>query len=170
MTDFNLLNSALNEIYFTLLEGADGSGTGKVNEKWRVTSQTKFDDYIDYLNSQSENDNDLEKIDILKKGPAISDDNIGVYVYTQSGDESVIADFVDGIVYATVFVDMRVRKEQTPYLWKYQDAMMNFLMSFTFGIATIGVSAKTYSIDNQDSGNYATFRVDFILQPLNDAN
>ena len=170
MMDFDLSNNALNEIFFTILKGADSSGTGKIDKYWKVISQTKFDDYIDYLNDKSQTDNDLEKISVLKKGYPIGDDSIGVYVYTQSGEDSIGVDFVDGLVYATVFVEIRIKKEQTSYIWKYQDAMLNFLMSYNFGIATAGITAKTYNIDNQDNANYSQIRVDFILQSLSDVN
>ena len=50
MMDFDLSNNALNEIFFTILKGADRSGTGKIDNYWKVISQTKFDYYIKYLN------------------------------------------------------------------------------------------------------------------------
>ena len=162
-----LVNSALNELYLYFL------GNGKINTKtWEVVKQTGFDDYLDELNALFENDTDLQHIDILKKGFANTANNnkIGIYIRTDSSVESVVVNFSDNTVYATVFVDIRLRDEQSAYVWKYQDAVTDFLMSKPIGLETLGIIPRTYNKDNQDVANYATIRVDFILDNLVDEN
>lgn len=171
MVEYNLVNDALNEIFLYLLKGEDGSGSGKVNSKWEITSPSAFDEYIDERNALYDNDSDLQHIEILKKGYPSTDDRRGIYVYTLSKDSSIVVDLSSEFPRAmsTVFVEFRIRAEETAFIWKYQDALTGFFLETDFGEGgTLGMIIDTYSLDHQDSANYSIFRIDFVLKNLSD--
>lgn len=162
------LNTALNLVYLFLLKGIDGDGKGKVNDNWEIQDgyQSAFDDYIDEYNAEFSNDKDLLKMEILKKGFPVDSNRRGVYVYTDSSDQSLIKDYTSSKVYATVIIQIRIRKEQSGYEWKYQDALIDYLEKLD--IEPVGVLATTYSTKNQDGFNGAIVRFDFVLDYLSD--
>lgn len=162
------LNTALNIIYLYLLKGADGEGNCKVNSNWEIEDgyQSSFDDFIDEYNAEFSNDKDLQKMEIVKKGYPTDQNRRGIYVYTDSSDQSLIIDWADGKVYATIIIQIRIRSEQKGYEWKYQDALTDYLSQVE--LDTVGLIATTYSQNNQDSFNGATIRFDFVLDYLSD--
>lgn len=162
--DFDLTNKALNELFFTFM----GEGSIKSDGSWIIDKQIAFNDYIDQKNAESTTDTDLDRIKYLKKGVPIQRGKLGLYVYTLSNEESTYVDYAAGYIYSTVFVEIDIENSQSALIWKYQDALLNFLMHYDFGLATVSMGAKTYTTESQDNGNYAVVQVDFVLQAISD--
>jgi len=171
MANKRYLNTALNTIYLYLLKGVNGTGDGKVNSNWEIdkNNQSAFDDFLDEFNAEFSNDKDLKKMEILKKGYPNDENRRGIYVYTDSDDQSLIIDWADGKVYATIYVQIRIRDEQNDYVWKYQDALTDYLQSDQLDIIErVGIIAKSYNKENQDGFNGSIIRFDFVLDYLTD--
>lgn len=169
MSEGRYLNTALNLIYLYLLKGKNGDGTGEIKKdnSWELVKQSAFDDFLDEYNSKYQNDTDLDKLQILKKGYPTATNKIGVYVYTLSDTESILVNYDDNKVYASIFIEIRIRDNQSDYIWKYQDALTDYLKELDSVIPII-ILGTTYNKENQDTANYAVIRYDFVLDNISD--
>lgn len=151
----DLCNGALNEVYLTLIDG------GRINNSGDVVEDPNFNKYLE--------ENNLEKLVKFVKGFPGSYDHNGIYVHTTSQLDSNVVDYVDNVAIANVVVELIIRDALAEkYLWKYQDALMNFLMMYEFGVANVSLAATTFSKMAGDNGNYCTIQMCFVQRPLSD--
>ena len=152
----DLCNGGLNEVYLTLIAG------GKINSEGLVKEDPDFNESLEA--------NGLEKLTRFLKGYPGGYDHNGIYVHTASKVPSTEVDYVNAVAISTIVVEMIIRDALAKYLWKYQDALLNFLMSYEFGVANISMDVTTYTKQEGANGNYCTVEMCFILRPLADSD
>ena len=152
----DLCNGGLNEVYLTLISG------GKIDSNGLVKQDPDFNAYLE--------DNNLQKMMRFLKGFPGGYDHNGIYVHTSSKVPSTEVDYVNSVVISTVVIEMIIEDTLAKYLWKYQDALLNFLMSYEFGVANIAMDVTTYTKNEGANGNYCTVEMCFVLRPLTDSD
>jgi len=114
----------------------------------------------------------LEVPIVVKKGYPNKTEfkNVEIYVNTSSYGDSLRYTTEDAVIEVAIIVDVFLPDNKVMFIWKYQDAVREWLEQFLVGRELIEIVGRTYTKADGESANHFTLLLDVLADVLCDNN